>query len=109
MRGGAVRLLGIMGEGQSPVFPGVPTFRDRGLDLLFEAWGGFMLPKGVAAPILARLEKDVLAAFQQDTFVTYCRTAGLDVQPLGAADFRRFVDEETTRYARLVREFGFVS
>jgi tripartite-type tricarboxylate transporter receptor subunit TctC len=109
VRGGAVRLLGIMGEGKSPVFPEVPTFRDRGLDLLFEAWGGFMMPRGVAAPILARLEQEVLAAFRQDSFVTYCRTAGLDVQPLGSADFRRFVDEEATRYARLVREFGFVS
>ena len=82
VRGGAVRLLGIMGEGPSPVFPDVPTFRDEGLDLLFEAWGGFMMPRGVAAPILARLEQEVLAAFQQDTFATYCRTAGLDVQPL---------------------------
>lgn len=108
VRGGAVRLLGIMGEARSPVFPQVPIFRDEGLDLLFEAWGGFMMPKGVAAATLARLEQEILAAFQQPAFLTYCRTAGLDVQPLDAAAFRVFVDQEATRYARLVREFGFV-
>lgn len=108
VRGGAVRLLGIMGEQRSPVFPDVPIFRDEGLDLLFEAWGGFMMPRGVAAGTLARLETEILAAFQQPAFLTYCRTAGLDVQPQASADFRAFVDREATRYARLVREFGFV-
>ena len=109
VRGGAVRLLGIMGDGPSPIFPEVPTFRDVGLDLHFEAWGGFMTPRGVAPPRLARLEREVLGAFQEPSFLAYCRTAGLDVQPMNAVEFRGFVRSETTRYAKLVREFGFVS
>lgn len=109
VRGGAVRLLGIMGDGPSPIFPDVPTFRHEGLDLHFEAWGGFMTPRGVAPSRLARLEREILAAFQQPSFLAYCRTAGLDVQPLNAEDFRAFVRTETARYAQLVREFGFVS
>ncbi len=109
VRGGAVRLLGIMGDTPSPVFPDVPTFRSEGLDLIFEAWGGFMMPKGVASSTLARLEQEILAAFQLAPFLTYCRTAGLDVQPLPSKEFRAFVDAESTRYAQLVREFGFVS
>ncbi len=109
VRGGAVRLLGIMGEASSPVFPDVPTFRSAGLDLIFEAWGGFMMPRGVAPETLARLEQDVLAAFELPAFRTYCSTAGLDVQPLDATGFRAFVEQESARYARLVREFGFVN
>jgi len=109
VRGGAVRLLGIMGDTQSPVFPDVPTFRSVGLDLIFEAWGGFMMPRGVAPEILARLETEVLAAFDLPAFRTYCATAGLDVQPLDSKAFRAFVDQESARYAQLVREFGFVS
>ena len=109
VRGGAVRLIGLMADSPSPVFPEVPTFRAHGLDLVFEAWGGFMVPRGVPAERRARLERDVIAAFSEPTFLSYCRTAGLDVQPLDAAAFRAFVADETTRYARLVREFGFVS
>ncbi len=109
VRGGAVRLLGVMADTPSSVFPEAVTFRSEGLDLVFEAWGGFMMPKGVAADRLARLEREILAAFQQPPFLTYCRTAGLDVQPMDSAAFRRFVEAETTRYARLVREFGFVT
>ena len=108
VRGGAVRLLGIMADTPSPVFPEAVTFRSEGLDLIFEAWGGFMMPRGVAPATLARLEQDVLAAFDQPAFRTYCSTAGLDVQPLGSRDFRAFVDSEASRYAQLVREFGFV-
>ncbi len=108
VRGGAVRLLGIMADAPSPVFPEAVTFASEGLDLIFEAWGGFMVPRGVAPDRLARLEQEILAAFQQPAFLTYCKTAGLDVQPLDAAGFRAFVAAETTRYAGLVREFGFV-
>jgi tripartite-type tricarboxylate transporter receptor subunit TctC len=109
VRGGSVRLLGVMADAPSPVFPEAVTFRSEGLDLVFEAWGGFMVPKGVAIDRRARLERDILASFQQPGFLKYCETAGLDVQPLPAAEFRAFVQAETTRYARLVREFGFVS
>ena len=108
VRGGAVRLLGIMADAPSPVFPEAVTFRSEGLDLIFEAWGGFMMPRGVPRDTLARLEQGILSAFQQQAFLTYCQTAGLDVQPMGSAEFRAFVEAETTRYARLVREFGFV-
>jgi tripartite-type tricarboxylate transporter receptor subunit TctC len=108
VRGGAVRLLGIMAETPSPVFPEAATFRSEGLDLVFQAWGGFMTPKGVAASTRARLEQDVLASFEQPSFVQYCQTAGLDVQPLDSVAFRAFVDGEATRYASLLREFGFV-
>ena len=98
-----------MADRRSPVFPEVPTFQALGLDLVFEAWGGFMVPRGVDAQRRARLERDILEAFKEPAFLAYCRTAGLDVQPLAAAGFRAFVADETQRYARLVREFGFVS
>lgn len=106
VRGGAMRLLGLMGDAPSPIFPDVPTFRSEGFDLHFEAWGGFMTPRGVAADRLARLRRDVLDAFQMPDFLAYCRTAGLDVQPLDAQRFEVFVRAETARYARLVRAFG---
>ena len=109
VRAGAVRLLGLMADRRSPVFPEVPTFQALGLDLVIEAWGGFMVPRGVDAQRRARLERDILEAFKEPAFLAYCRTAGLDVQPLDAAGFRAFVADETQRYARLVREFGFVS
>jgi tripartite-type tricarboxylate transporter receptor subunit TctC len=98
-----------MADRRSPVFPDVPTFQGLGVDLVFEAWGGFMVPRGVDVVRRARLERDVLQAFAEPAFQAYCRTAGLDVQPLDATGFRAFVNEETQRYARLVREFGFVS
>ena len=78
VRAGAVRLLGLMADRRSPVFPEVPTFQALGLDLVFEAWGGFMVPRGVDAQRRARLERDILEAFKEPAFLAYCRTAGLD-------------------------------
>ncbi len=108
VRAGAVRLLGVMGDERSSIFPDVPTFRERGLDLHFEAWGGFMTPRGVPADRLARLERSILTAFQAPAFLAYCRTAGIDVAILDADAFRRFVAAESDRFARIVREEGLV-
>ena len=44
-----LRLLGVMAPERTPLFPDVPTFKERGYDLVFQAWGGLMLPKGTPA------------------------------------------------------------
>ena len=108
VRAGAVRLLAVMGEERSSIFPDVPTFRERGLDLHFEAWGGFMTPRGVPADRHAPLERSILTAFQAPAFLAYCRTAGLDLAILDAEAFKKFVAAESARFARIVREEGLV-
>lgn len=109
VRGGAVRLLGLMAEGRSSIFPDVPTFRERGLDLHFEAWGGIMAPRGLPADRHRQLERAVLDAFEAPAFQQYCRTAGVDVDVLDAEGFRRFVDLESARFSRILREEGMVA
>lgn len=108
VRAGAVRMLGLMGDARSPVFPDVPTFREQGMDMHFEAWGGFMVPRGVSAERRALLAEAIRTAFDAPEFRTYCRTAGLDVHALDAVAFTAFMRSESTRFARLVRETGLV-
>jgi tripartite-type tricarboxylate transporter receptor subunit TctC len=108
VRAGAVRVLGVMSEERSPVFPDVPTFHEHHLDLQFEAWGGFMAPKGLPAERRRMLSDAIAAAFQTPEFLQYCRTVGLDLHVLDTAAFEQFMDAESTRFARIVREEGLV-
>lgn len=109
VRGGAVRMIGLMSDVRSEAFPDVPTAREQGIDLVFEAWGGFMVPKGVPAERRAMLSDAILTAFEAPAFREYCRTSGLDVQVQGPEAFTAFVEAEAQRFARIVQEEGLVS
>jgi tripartite-type tricarboxylate transporter receptor subunit TctC len=108
VRAGAVRALAVMSDARSPIFPDVPTFREQGLDLQFEAWGGFMAPKGVPPERRALISRSIQQAFQATDFLQYCRTAGLDLHVLDTPTFERFMESESTRFSRIVREEGLV-
>ena len=108
VRAGAVRMLGLMAEARSPVFPDVPTFSEQGFDMHFEAWGGFMMPKGVPAERRQLVARAIRTAFEAPEFLAYCRTAGLDVHALDGEAFTAFLESESTRFARLVRDTGLV-
>lgn len=109
VRAGAVRMLGLMSDTRSPVFPDVPTFREQGFDMNFEAWGGFMAPRGLPADRRALLSGAIKTAFDAPEFRAYCKTAGLDVHVLDTPAFEAFMRAESSRYATLVRELGLVS
>lgn len=109
VRGGAVRMLGLMSDVRSDAFPDVPTCREQGVDLIFEAWGGFMVPRGVPVDRRTLLAGTILKAFEGESFRAYCRMSGLDVQVLGPDGFTQFVEAEATRFARIVREEGLVA
>ena len=109
VRGGAVRMLGLMSDVRSDAFPDVPTCREQGVDLIFEAWGGFMVPRGVPAERRTLLAQTILQSFEAEAFRAYCRTSGLDVQVLGPEAFTQFVEAESGRFARIVREEGLVT
>jgi tripartite-type tricarboxylate transporter receptor subunit TctC len=109
VRGGAVRMIGLMSDARSSAFPDVPTAREQGIDLVFEAWGGFMVPKGVPAERKALLSQSILQAFDDPPFREYCRTSGLEVNAMGPDEFTAFVEAEARRFARIVEEEGLVT
>ena len=60
VRGGSVKALAVMTEERSPVLPDVPTSKEAGFPALqIETWTGLYAPKGVPAPILAKLREAV--------------------------------------------------
>ena len=41
--------------------PQVPTFREQGLDLVYDSWFGIMAPAGVPRPLIEKINRDVVA------------------------------------------------
>jgi tripartite-type tricarboxylate transporter receptor subunit TctC len=57
IRAGKVRALAVTSARRSPLLPDVPTFAESGYpEVVFDSWGMLVAPRGLPAPVLARLE-----------------------------------------------------
>jgi tripartite-type tricarboxylate transporter receptor subunit TctC len=61
-RAGGVRILAINSPMRSPFLPDVPTLKENGVDLAYDAWYGMWLPAGSPPEFARRLSEAVGAA-----------------------------------------------
>jgi len=105
IRGGRLRPLGITSTERHPLVPEVPTVRELGLPQLeMTNWTAVLTGAATPAPLLARLERDVVAAMGDADVVRRSRDAGFQVLGWDAVRSTRFVRDETDRWSTLVTE-----
>ena len=61
---GKVRALAAVTPQRIPEMPNVPTFREAGLDYVYDSWFGLMAPAGVPRPIIEKINHDVVQIIQ---------------------------------------------
>jgi tripartite-type tricarboxylate transporter receptor subunit TctC len=105
IRGGRLRPLAITSAERHPLLPEVATVRELGVPALeISNWTAVLTNAAVPAPILARLERDVLAAIGDADTSRRAREAGFQVLGWDSVRSADFVRAETDRWARIVTE-----
>ena len=61
---GKVRAIASATAQRIPDLPNVPTFKEAGLDYVYDSWFGLMVPAGVPRDVVAKLNKDIVAILQ---------------------------------------------
>jgi len=63
IRDGRMRALGVPGAARSPLLPAVPTFAEAGVPgFEWRTWASFVVPLGTPAPIVERLNAELVKA-----------------------------------------------
>jgi tripartite-type tricarboxylate transporter receptor subunit TctC len=57
---GKVRAIAAVTAARIPEMPDVPTFKEAGLDYVYDSWFGLMVPAGVPRDIVAKINRDVV-------------------------------------------------
>jgi tripartite-type tricarboxylate transporter receptor subunit TctC len=105
IRGGRLRPLAITSAERHPLVPDVPTVREAGLPQLeISNWTAVQVPAGTPPALMARLERDVMAAIGDADTKRRAQEAGFQVLGWDAARSTEFVRAETDRWATLVTE-----
>jgi tripartite-type tricarboxylate transporter receptor subunit TctC len=107
VQSGSVVPIAVLADARVPQLPEVPTAAEAGLQgLAFGTWFMVMAPKGVPAPILARLNALVNEVIAEPA--ARARLQGAGMAPLGGTRERAaaFLAEEIALHRRIVRASG---
>jgi len=90
-KSGQVKLFGVTTEQRVPIAPDVPTIAEAGLPQFKNAsWFSIFTRGGTPAPVIARLEAEVLKAVNHPETTERLRTLGAIPAPMGAAQLDKF-------------------
>jgi len=104
---GKLRVLGVASAARSAVYPQALTLREQGFpNVVASGWYGFMVPGATAPGITARLQAAVLKALADPGVKAKLVAQGLDAQGTTAADFGKFIDDETRKWTDVIRKAG---
>jgi tripartite-type tricarboxylate transporter receptor subunit TctC len=86
--------------------PGVPTFREGGLDMVSSNWWGVLAPKGMPPRAVERMEAATRAALADPGVQERFASLGIDARPPGPAPFAELLAAEFLNWARIARTAG---
>ena len=92
---------------RAPTAPDVPTTAEVGMpDLLIENWYGMLAPGGTPPAVIATLNKITNEAMADPAVKTKLADQGLTVAGNTPEQFRAFIDSETKKWAKVIKDAG---
>jgi tripartite-type tricarboxylate transporter receptor subunit TctC len=100
---GRLKMLAVLSNERSPVFPDVPTMKELGLPrLVVDTWYGIYAPAGTPREVVARLNSEVNALMQLPEIRDALAKQGLAAVVDRPERLGELVDQELARWSRVV-------
>ena len=107
VKAGQLRPLAITSRERSAIIPDLPTIRETVLpDFAIESWTGVLAPAGTPAPIVQRLNAEILKILERPDVKQRLLELGVDLRPNAPEDFASYIRSEVASWAKLVKDAG---
>lgn len=107
VRAGRLRGLGVTSLKRSPAVPELPTLAESGLPgFEITVWSGFVVPAGVAKPIVARLNAQTNIALTVPAVKQRLDSLGYEAVGGTPQQFDAFVKNEVVKWADVIKRSG---
>jgi tripartite-type tricarboxylate transporter receptor subunit TctC len=103
VRSGALRALAVTGAMRSAELPDVPTMAEFVPGYEASQWYGVGAPKGTAAAVTERLNKEINAALADPTLKARLSGIGVDPISMTSAEFGRLITAETEKWGKVIQ------
>ncbi len=105
-KAGKVRILAFLGDGKMAGHETAPTLKELGHPLVAEGFVGIGGPKGLPAPIVARLEEAFVQATRDAEYQALLVKLALNNQVLRSREFGAFLEQTFGFHRELIRKVG---
>jgi tripartite-type tricarboxylate transporter receptor subunit TctC len=107
VKNGRIKLLAVTSGKRLAAFPDTPTMAEAGYpELTSGSWQGVFVPAGTPKEVVDKLYSAVIETMKSPEVVQRLATGGVDVVTSKPGEFTKFVQSETDRWGKAVREAG---
>jgi len=108
LKGGLAKVLAVSSAKRSAIMPDVPTIAETtGMkDFDFTLWAGIFAPHGTPMSVVTQLNAEINNVLNDPNTKQRLVESGAEVEPMTVDQFRSFVDRESAKYARIIKETG---
>ena len=101
---GKVRAIAAVTAARIPEMPDVPTFKEAGLDYVYDSWFGLMVPAGVPRDIVAKINRDVVAILKSPEVKDKLAKQFVIGQSDTPEQFDKIIKDETAHLTEVFKE-----
>lgn len=102
-----LRALAVTSAKRVGILPDVPSVVEVGLaGCVVDGWYGLLAPAGTPKVLIDRIYADVLSVIKQPDVAARLQGAGFEVEGRPPAQFKRYLQEEMTRWGTVIKDAG---
>ena len=101
---GGGRILAVTTMNRLKAYPQMPTFREKGLDVVFSAWYGIAGPKGLPKEVSQKLKTVIYQTLKDPQVIQGIESLGFRFEFRNAEEFTNFVREFDSLVKKIVEE-----
>jgi len=110
IKNGKLRALMVTDAKRSPAAPEIPTAGEVGFpEMVLITWNGVLAPSGTPAPILERLNKDVVAVMNTPEMKERMLLHAAEARTNSRDEFAKFIRDDLAKWTKLIRSAGLRS
>jgi tripartite-type tricarboxylate transporter receptor subunit TctC len=107
MMAGKLRAIAVTGTKRTPMLPNVPTVEEQGVhDFEFFNWFGIAMSAKTPRPIVAKLNRAIVAVLKQPEVVRALTSDGSEIVGDAPAEFDRFLAADNAKWGKLLTKIG---
>ena len=103
IRAGKVRALAVTTAARTEAFPDIPAIGEFVPGYEASAWNGIGAPKNTPVEIIDKLNRQINAGLADPKLKSRLSSLGATVFPVSPADFAKFIDADSTKWAKVVK------